>query len=253
MTHQSPLTPVTVLDKTFGTFPEASECPDDSRGPCYKHVYPEGKLSDGDMLNFYTAGPEGFDTTNAKEVLFTFQVWFNDDFDFVKGGKLPGLYGGTSTTGGKSCSGGDQRDDCFSARGMWRTDGAGELYNYFPFEQNYCNTPDSGNGVVTVCESGGYGASVDRGAFTFPKGKWVSLAQRLKLNDPGQANGEQELFVDGVSKIKHTDVQIRGTDDVRIQGVMAQSFFGGSKDEFRPPKDETAYFTGYAYGIISTF
>ena len=47
---------------------------------------------------------------------------------------MPGLYGGTSLATAKSCSGGrqDARDQCFSARLMWRTNGAGELYNYYP-------------------------------------------------------------------------------------------------------------------------
>lgn len=46
----------------------------------------------------------------------TRQVAFSDDFDFVNGGKLPGIYGGTGV-----CSGGIRNTGCFSARLMWRT------------------------------------------------------------------------------------------------------------------------------------
>lgn len=57
---------------------------------------------------------------------------------------MPGLYGGTSAETAKSCSGGKQdgREGCFSARLMWRTDGAGEIYNYYPSGAHtdaYCN------------------------------------------------------------------------------------------------------------------
>lgn len=40
-----------------------------------------------------------------------YQVYFDPKFDFVKGGKLPGLFGGHP-----SCSGGNSAEDCFSAR-----------------------------------------------------------------------------------------------------------------------------------------
>ena len=38
-------------------------------------------------------------------------------FEYIQGGKLPGLYGGR-----EECSGGDEAADCWSARFMWRTD-----------------------------------------------------------------------------------------------------------------------------------
>lgn len=76
----------------------------------------------------------------------SYSVYFSEDFDFVKGGKLPGLYGGASEDEAKSCSGGrqDNRGRCFSARMMWRKEGMGELYNYFPTDVQqgggYCET-----------------------------------------------------------------------------------------------------------------
>ncbi len=69
---------------------------------------------------FYAAP---IDLRNARSVTFAYSVFFPSDFDWVKGGKLPGLYGGRT-----GCSGGDAADDCFSTRLMWRTRGAGELY-----------------------------------------------------------------------------------------------------------------------------
>ena len=59
----------------------------------------------------------------ARNVTLEYSVYFPQDFNWVYGGKLPGLYGGHET-----CSGGDAATSCFSTRLMWRPGGAGELY-----------------------------------------------------------------------------------------------------------------------------
>ena len=69
---------------------------------------------------FYAAP---LDISNANSVTLEYKVFFPGDFEWVKGGKLPGLYGGRTR-----CSGGDPALDCFSTRMMWRAGGAGELY-----------------------------------------------------------------------------------------------------------------------------
>ena len=63
--------------------------------------------------------------TYFHSMLLTYEVAFDTYFDWVKGGKLPGLRGGLNSTG---CSGGNKADglDCFSSRLMWRKNGAGE-------------------------------------------------------------------------------------------------------------------------------
>lgn len=42
-------------------------------------------------VSFYAPGPTSVDLTTAKEALFSYSVYFPQGFDFVKGGKLPGL------------------------------------------------------------------------------------------------------------------------------------------------------------------
>jgi len=58
-------------------------------------------------------------------MMLSYEIAFDSNFDWVKGGKLPGLRGGLNSTG---CSGGNQADglSCFSSRLMWRTNGQGE-------------------------------------------------------------------------------------------------------------------------------
>jgi len=86
--------------------------------------YPQDSINPGNNpeggADFY-ATP--LDLTNARNVTLAYSVFFPVDFDWVKGGKLPGLYGGHI-----GCSGGDKALDCFSTRLMWRQNGAGEVY-----------------------------------------------------------------------------------------------------------------------------
>jgi len=57
-------------------------------------------------------------------MMLTYDIAFDENFDFVKGGKLPGLRGGANN----GCEGGSQPNgtDCWSTRLMWRKNGAGE-------------------------------------------------------------------------------------------------------------------------------
>ncbi|XP_037049639.1 uncharacterized protein LOC119083929 [Bradysia coprophila] len=100
-------------------------------------IYPEGS---------YTPSVEpigGFGVWTKHQInhtaIFKYGVFFPAGFDFVKGGKLPGLYGGKT-----SCTGGDPAVDCFSTRLMWREGGQGELYLYANREAqdpSLCQTP----------------------------------------------------------------------------------------------------------------
>jgi hypothetical protein len=51
----------------------------------------------------------------------------------------------------------------------------------------------------------------------------------LKLNDAGQQNGEQELFVNGQSVLHLTGLEIAADPSTKIYGIMAQTFFVSSR------------------------
>ena len=51
-------------------------------------------------FSFYALGPDNFDLTDAKEATLSYSVYFEEDFDFNKGGKLPGLCEFCSITSG---------------------------------------------------------------------------------------------------------------------------------------------------------
>lgn len=238
---------------TAGKLPSSSTAPDGSDALVAN--FPAGTVkfssSTGAGFSFYTEGNHnGVDVTGAKEVIFSYSVYFESGFDFVKGGKMPGLYGGTSLSAAKSCSGGrqDNRDECFSTRLMWRTNGMGEIYNYLPTSVTqgggYCETAPK-----SICDTV-YGDSIGRGSYTWATGAWTTVAQRIKLNDVGVANGEQQLWVNGESIMHLTGLQLI-VKDAKIYGIMAQTFFGGSDQSWASPKDQSAWFKDWSLSVIS--
>ncbi|WP_211261400.1 polysaccharide lyase [Pseudonocardia acaciae] len=156
----------------------------------------------------------------ADTAYLQYQVRFQPGFDFVKGGKLPGLFGGS---GG---SGGDHRDDGFSTRYMWRKGGAGELYAYLP-------------------GGSGFGTSLGRGTWTFPAGQWTTIQQGVKLNTPGQRDGVVTVWVNGQQVFSQNDVQLRNTDQLHIDGLFFSTFFGGGDQSWASPSDQYADFANF--------
>ena len=85
--------------------------------------YPVGSFNNNTGgAQFYTLWNS---STPFQSMLVSYELAFDTNFQFVKGGKLPGLRGGPSVNG---CDGGKEHNgtDCFSTRLMWRKDAAGE-------------------------------------------------------------------------------------------------------------------------------
>lgn len=234
-----------------GRLPASGNAPDGSTALVANFPANTVKLASGQGFSFYTQGAhDGVDTSSAKEVVLSYSAFFEDGFEFAKGGKMPGLFGGTSMDTAKSCSGGKQdgREDCFSARLMWRADGAGEIYNYYPsgaHTDEYCNIAP-----MSKCDPK-FGDSIGRGAFHWASGSWTTVAQRLKLNDAGQSNGEQELFVNGQSVLHLTGLEIAADPATKIYGIMAQTFFGGSDQSWASPRDQNIWFKDFSLAVIA--
>lgn len=106
----------------------ASEGPDEttSGGPVLQVLYSNGSYSNNNQggAQFYSLWNPPIDSGGWKTMMVSYEVAFDNDFDWVKGGKLPGLRGGSLD----GCSGGNQADgdNCFSTRIMWREGGMGE-------------------------------------------------------------------------------------------------------------------------------
>lgn len=188
--------------------------------------YPEGTSSPGDTdkggAGFYAAPDE---LAGAERACLQYRVRFEPGFNFVKGGKLPGLFGGAAPSGGEEADG----ENGFSMRYMWRKHGQGELYEY------------------AVNQDEEYGKSVGRGLWSFPTGQWVTLEQEVILNDPGQANGVARVWVDGRPILEQRGITYRTSEAVTIDGLMFSTFFGGHGKDWRTPRDQHADFAGFRF------
>ncbi|WP_447957929.1 polysaccharide lyase [Vreelandella sp. EE7] len=185
--------------------------------------YPAGSSSPGEKplggAGFYS-DPASFQ--NAERACLSYKVRFPADFDFVKGGKLPGLYGGDAPSGGDSVDG----EHGFSMRLMWREEGQGELYPY----------------VV-----GFEGKSVGRGSWRYPAGSWATIEQEILLNDPDRENGVARVWIDGQPVLEQSNIVFRTTPAITIDGLMFSTFFGGTGEGWRTPRDQYVDFAEFRF------
>lgn len=157
----------------------------------------------------------------------SYNLRFSKDFNFVKGGKLPGLFGGTFNSGGNIPDG----TNGFSTRFMWRRNGDGEVYAYLP-------TSDE------------YGTSLGRGKWRFTPGVWYRIEQEVILNNPGQNNGIVRVWLNGKQVFEQKNLLFRTTNTLQINGIFFSTFFGGSDSSWATPKDVNIDFTKFS--VFST-
>ncbi len=152
------------------------------------------------------------------ELVYT--LAFSKDFDWVKGGKLPGLCGGPeSVTGGNPANG----RNGFSARLMWRADGRGEAYVYH------------------MHQPGKYGESFPFPAdFRFPTSTDLHVRMRVLMNTPGKRDGSLDIWIASSDAeedrhvISRSDMEWRSTPSVVVDGLLFETFHGGGDSSWAP-------------------
>jgi len=167
---------------------------------------------------------------NFEELYISYDVKFADNFDFVRGGKLPGLCGYNVTQ--------DPRDGCntgggfptgydgWSARGMWREDGKLENYVYHA-DQFY----EYGDDEYWTAKA--------------ERGTWHSFQHRIVLNTVGEANGIVEAWFDGVKVLSSNTMLYRKTEDIGINLFYFSTFYGGADPSWAPTSDQYMYFDNF--------
>jgi hypothetical protein len=184
-------------------------------------------------LNFITKSIKINNT--CKYATLIYNLFFPYNFDFVKGGKLPGLYGGDIE---KGCSGCEHSNKCFSTRLMWRKNGKGEVYLYIPNNNNLNIKKENTNDC---------GISLGRGNFTFIKDNWIEIKQQIKLNDINKNNGFIKLWINSELYIYHYNMIFKDNENVKINGILFSTFFGGHDLSWVPKKDMFALFSNFSF------
>lgn len=166
-----------------------------------------------------------------EELSASYWVRFPQDFEFVKGGKLPGLCGGECNTSGEKPTG----VDGWSARIMWREDGRIVQYVYYPDQP--------GDYGVDFPWSGAGSDS------SFSPGLWHHVETRIKLNTVGVSDGTIESWLDGVLVLNAAGLRFRDVSRLGIDVFYFSTFYGGSDETWAPPSDQSVEFDGL---VIST-
>jgi hypothetical protein len=194
-----------------------------------RFFYPEGSINPQNI--HAPQGGAGFYIQNGfapdtKAACLIYRVYFPADFEFGKGGKLPGLYGGRNEAGetAAGCRKGVEQD-AFSTRYMWREGGTGSVYAYLPGKTNSC------------------GEYIGRDAWRFARAEWTTLEQEVVLNDPDANNGILRVWVNGEPVIDRAQIEFRRKKDVAIDGIFFVSFFGGKEPAWASPQDQAADFS----------
>jgi len=171
----------------------------------------------------------------AESITLQYQVQFDDTFDPVLGGKLPGLFISKGKEF-KASSGGKHDDNSASVRIAWRKNFDAELYVYLPSNQD-----PAYDGIDSVFKNKKFGDSLWRGDFKLYKSVWNNISISVKLNDVNKKNGLVNVTINGINR-NFDKICWRQNKSSKISAVFFQTFFGGSTAEYATPHDTWSYF-----------
>ena len=162
------------------------------------------------------------DEEQRDEIYFSYNVIFSPYFEPVKGGKLPGLFGGHQTQWGK--------DTGFTCRMMFKQQCSLDFYIYWPdmdsqYGKHFGRFPDPETG--------------EQFSFYHETEVWHNITQRLVLNTAvDKADGFVEVFIDGKFSKRVDDMRFRADMNVSIEEMAMTHFFGGNTQDWAPSKNQ---------------
>jgi hypothetical protein len=181
-------------------------------------------------------------------LVFAYDVYFPEDFEFIGDGKMGGLAGISDRQGASDASSGGSYDErSFSVRAMWKADRGLVMYLYarsaagrdfddpehygFGIAERFVKADGTSEGVLTP-------------------GAWHRIEHRVVLNTPGERDGVYELSVDGHVGVSLDDVEYRThtAPDLRVNQVLTSWFFGGGSEQY-PTRRNEAFTTDW---VLST-
>jgi hypothetical protein len=166
----------------------------------------------------------------TEKLYYGYRFKLSDDFDFIKGGKFPGISGGRGNSGGKRPTG----RDGWSVRMMW--DGKGRLVQYV-----YHPDQPGRYGDVMPFEIDG---EIERGL-------WHTVQTLVELNTPGKKDGRIVSWLDGKKVLVREEMRFRKTSGLKIDRFQFMSFFGGYGPDWAPHKDEYSYIDDVRFSLTT--
>lgn len=204
--------------------------------------YPQGESNNGKSQWKMDLGG------SYDELFLSYRIRFDENFDFVRGGKLPGLCGGACNSGGSRPNG----FDGWSARMMWRTDGSGsgeeggsDLSRDQANIVQYVYHPDQTTNGGTNGDDLNWNDTTPSKWQLFDSDQWYHLQHRVVMNTPGQHDGIVQAWLDGEMVLDVQDIRFREIASLQIDTLYFSTFFGGSSSIWETTKDEYVYYDDF--------
>jgi hypothetical protein len=200
--------------------------PEALSGHSLRVLYPAGGIG-GDSGFLFRSSFSKWGILGQESIYLRYYLKFEPGFDFVKGGKLPGVAGGQGNTGGHKPNG----KDGWSARIMWRGDGKIVQYVYHPDQP------------------GDYGEDFEWSFGGCPRffkpGQWQCVETYVQMNTPGKKDGIIRSWLDGDKALEVTNLRFRDIPDLKIDQFEFETFFGGGDPSWASPREQYAFFDGF--------
>lgn len=193
------------------------------------HFSPNGVIT-----NFYPKGsykPSAFPvwwawfiaklSKNHDYAKLSYDIKFDENFDFVKWWKLPWFCGGTCPRWWSSA------ESWFSTRFMWRENGLLEVYAYLL---------DSDNPMWE---------SLGRWMFQFTPWRYYNISQEILLNTPGVSDGILVVKINHIPVYIKKNLNFRKTKDLQIDSILYSTFFGWGDSSWATPVDTNTQFKNF--------
>lgn len=191
-------------------------------GRALRATYVGGPTGSDGMARDIPLGEAGSDYT------LNYDVRFDRDFQFVRGGKMHGLGPAEPVTGGNRL-----RPEGWSARVMWREKGRPVTYTYYQDQRSIYG--DDGS---------------DKRPFAFALDRYYAVSLHVRLNDAAdRANGFVRLYVDGALVSAQEDIRLRGAsgDAGLINTFLFHTFHGGHDPSWAPRNAAGGYADVHAW------
>ncbi|SHK76029.1 MULTISPECIES: polysaccharide lyase [unclassified Fibrobacter] len=198
----------------------------DSSGTYLRLKYPKGcfgtSRKNGCALQFTIP----LEKDSAEELWCSYEVYFEKNFDFRSGGKLPGFCGGKCYTGGNT----PKEADGWSNRIMWKKDGFLTQYVY--------SAPQKGKYADNI--KWDLNGKFDQKKIT--RGQWHKIVMHVGLNDVDSLNnysrnGYIQTWFDDSLVVKEDSMLFRNGRDQKIDKFYFSTFHGGNDDNYAPRWD----------------
>lgn len=157
--------------------------------------------------------------TGLQSLYYSYWLKLPENFNFVRGGKLPGIGSQNANTGGKKPNG----RDGWSIRAMWNQQGHLGQYVY------HMDQPKP------------FGEFLQWDAPPLQKGRWHHIKTFVRLNAAGKNNGQITTWLNGNKVLDKRDLRFRLGNDLAIERLLFAIFYGGTGPSWAPPHDMHLY------------